>query len=163
MLAVLIRRRDWAICLIFLVSTLPYWGAVGHDFHYDDFHSVVRNPHIRVWENIPSFFIEPTFFSVNPESAMYRPVLLFSYALNYAWGGYHPAGYHLINVLIHGINAVLVWALVRTMVVKHEIALVAALLFGLTPLNSEAVHYISSRSEIMMATFFMCLYGLSAF
>ena len=156
MLAVLTRQWGWAVCLVFLVSTLPYWGAVVHGFHYDDFHSVVRNPHIRTWENIPSFFSNPKLFSVNPDSAMYRPVLLVSYALNYAWGGYHPAGYHLVNLLIHGINAVLIWVLVRMVVVERGTAMVAALLFGVTPLNSEAVHYISSRSEIMMATFFLC-------
>ena len=94
--------------LVFLVASLLYANTLGHGFHYDDFHSVVHNPHIRSLENLPAFFTDPQLFSTDPQQAMYRPVLLVTYALNYAWGAEAPLGYHLVNILLHGANAALV-------------------------------------------------------
>ena len=77
---------------------------------------------------------------------MFRPLLVTSFALNYAWGGYEVGGYHVVNVLIHAAGGCLLWALVRTMGGGRRTALFAGLLFALHPLASEPVNYISARS-----------------
>lgn len=141
--------------LVFLLACGLYLGTLGHGFHYDDFHSIVHNPHLRSLGNIPAFFRDPALFSANPESAMYRPVLLVSYALNHALGGEGPAGYHLVNALLHGVNAALVFRLSLALGRGAQVALLGAALFALTPLNAEAVNYISSRSEVLMTCFFL--------
>ncbi|MCC7260979.1 MAG: tetratricopeptide repeat protein [Candidatus Latescibacteria bacterium] len=140
--------------LVALLAAGLYLNTWSHGFHYDDFHSLVHNPHLRSLGKLPAFFTDPTLFSTNPESAMYRPVLLVSYALNYALGGMEPGGYHLANALIHGVNAGLVHRLLLALG-QGGLALPAALVFALTPANSEAVNYVSSRSELLMATFFL--------
>ncbi len=147
-------RGGRGTALVALLAAGLYLDTWSHGFHYDDFHSLVHNPHLRSLRNLPAFFTDPALFSANPESAMYRPVLLVSYAINYALGGLNPGAYHLGNALIHGLNAALVHRLLLALG-QGGLALAAALVFGLSPANSEAVNYVSSRSELLMAFFFL--------
>ena len=140
--------------LLALVCSI-YYSALENQFHYDDFHSIVHNPHIRDLANMPRFFVDPELFSVDVRQAMYRPLLLCSYALNYALDGLDPAGYHLFNGFLHAINAVWVLLLARALGTGAMAALATALLFAVHPLNSEVIHYASSRSEVLMAFFFL--------
>ena len=140
--------------LLALVCAL-YYNALGNAFHYDDFHSIVHNPHIRQPSNFPTFFSDPSLFSVDPRQAMYRPLLLLTYGVNYMLGGLDPVGYHFINGLLHAANAILLLFLARELGVGNRLAFVAALMFAAHPLNSEVVHYVSSRSEALMAFFFI--------
>ena len=141
--------------LLFVLAVAPYAQSLGHDFHYDDYHSVVRNSHIRQLEQIPHFFTDPSLFSVNPESAMYRPALLASYAANFAVSGSGAAGFHAVNVLLHGINVLLAFQLLMALRQPLAVSFLSAVLFAIHPLQSEAVNYVSSRSELLMATFFL--------
>ena len=95
-------RRQWLDLVgLALVVCAVYGNSLSGSFHYDDFHSLVQNVHIRDLQRIPDFFLDPSLFSVDPDKAMYRPLLLVSFALNYALGGYEVVGYHLVNVLLH--------------------------------------------------------------
>ena len=140
--------------ILFVCGTGIYIEAVGHRFHYDDFHSIVENPHIRTLANVGRFFLDPSQFSTHGHNPMYRPVVLASYAVNHAVDGLNPRGYHLFNVLLHGINGILVYALLRALT-PTAVAFFAACLFAIHPINSEAANYVSSRSEMLMAGFFL--------
>ena len=89
---------------------------------------------------------------------MYRPLLLVTLALNYACGEYEPPGYHLVNLLFHICNSVLLWVLAARLGAGRGEALLAALLFVVHPMATEPVNYISSRSSLMAA--FCCLSGM---
>ena len=141
--------------LVFFLACILYGNSLGHGFCYDDFHSIVYNPHIRTLSNLPFFFSDPASFSVDPKQAMYRPVLLVSYALNYAVGGNEPAGYHLVDALLHGVNAALLLLLLLALQGDRQLALFTAVFFAVNPLNAETVNYVSSRSELLTATFFL--------
>ena len=134
---------------------LVYGNSLEGSFHYDDFHSITWNPHIRDLRNIPAFFAQPQLFSVDPEKGMYRPVLLTTYALNYAVGEYEVGGYHLVNLLLHLVCVLLVWIIGSRVGCGERGALLAGLLFAVHPLASEPVNYISSRSESLAACFFL--------
>ena len=75
-----------AMALSALVA-VTYIGSLGGSFHYDDFHSIVRNPALRDTANIPAFFVDPGLFSVDADKSMYRPVLLVGYTLQHAAHG----------------------------------------------------------------------------
>lgn len=145
-------RRALATALLVVAAVcVAHGGALEYGFHYDDFHSIVRNPAIRSLGNIPSFFVDPTQFSENAESAMYRPLLLASYALNHALTGSGAPGFHAVNVLLHATNALLVLALALQLGGGLLRAGLASALFALTPVNVEAAAYVSSRSELLAA------------
>ncbi|MBM3458044.1 MAG: tetratricopeptide repeat protein [Armatimonadetes bacterium] len=150
----------WCAGLIVLLGALVYSGSLNHPFQYDDVHSIVENPHIRSLANIPRFFAEPELFSADPRNAMYRPLVLVSYALNHALSGYEVWSYHLVNLGIHLGTSVLVRALVLQMGGAGLQAGLAGLVFALHPLASEPVNYISSRSESLCAFFLLlAFYG----
>ena len=88
-----------------------------------------------------------------------RPFLKFSYALNWTVHS-GPFGFHLFNVLVHVVNTILVYRLLRTLaegqVELQWAPLIGALLFALHPVQTEAVTYISGRSVSLMALFYLC-------
>ena len=92
-----IWRELFAVVLLTATVVVTHKSSISGDFHFDDDHSILENPHIRSIENIPSFFTDPSLFSRNEGSAMYRPLLLTTYALNYTWGGYRAEGFLVVN------------------------------------------------------------------
>ena len=151
------ERSAWLVATALLGSVLflAYGNSFGNGFHYDDFHSLVDNPHVRSLDHWRAFLSDPTAFSSTPDRAMYRPLVLVSYAFNYRLGGYAVGGYHLVNWLVHLGSALAVFALARALTAGAWAALAGALVFALHPLCSEPVNYISSRSESLCALFFL--------
>ena len=74
--------------LVVVLLFLTYANSLDNDFHYDDYHSIVQNRHIRSLANIPQFFTDPQTFSMLTQRAMFRPLVLTSYALNHHFGQY---------------------------------------------------------------------------
>ena len=93
----LVLIRVFLSCLLVL-TIVTYFSAIDGPFQYDDHHSIVDNPHIRSLQGAVSFLWSPQSFSEDPRSAMYRPLVLISYAVNYALHGYETSGYHLLNI-----------------------------------------------------------------
>ena len=137
--------------LVALCGALAYVNALPGAFHYDDFHSLVDNPAVRSLANLPRYFTDPGQFSADAGKAMYRPLLLLSYAANYAVGGYAASGYVLANLAVHLACSLLVWHLGRRLLGTDGAALLAGLIFALSPLATEPVNYVSSRSESLAA------------
>ncbi len=141
------------------LPALVYLNALDNPFVYDDHHTVVENPSIDDVSEVRAIVL----------GDMTRPVVNFSYALDRAiWGASHSA-IHVTNVLLHMLNVVLLFRLAcgrsRTgrpaggeLIAGLRAAVVAiatAAAFGLHPMMTEAVGYISGRSEVLCATFFM--------
>ncbi len=150
--------RDKA--LVALVCVLCYCNFGGGAFHYDDFHSLVENPHIRSLGNVPAFFTDPAMFSGDAEKKMYRPLLLVTYAVQYAVHGYQPLGFLLVNLAIHLSASLLIGAIGARLVADPRAGLVSALFFAAHPLAGEPVNYISSRSESLGACFYLAAFLL---
>jgi Tfp pilus assembly protein PilF len=142
----------FALCLCAL-SLVVYGPSADYPFHYDDLHSIVENHHIRSLDNIPAFFYRPDFFSADARGAMYRPLLLVSYSLNYALDEYAVQFYHWFNICLHLCNSLLLFALVRLLHPVGALSYIASAIFFLHPVNVEAAVYISSRSESLCAFF----------
>ena len=145
----------WRPALLILVCACCYANSLEGSFHYDDFHSIVDNPGVRDLDQVGRFFHDTTYFSGDHEKRMFRPLLLVTFALNYAAGEYSVLGYHLVNIFLHAVCVVLVWALSLRLRMGEDRALICALLFAVHPLASEPANYISSRSELLMACFFL--------
>ena len=152
---VFLNRRGVGLALIIFVGCVAFHNTFENSFHYDDDHSILQNPHIRSLQNIPAFFVDPALFSGLPEASMYRPLVLVSYAFNYAWGQYEVTGYHFFNLLLHLVNTWLIWNLGGRLLRNPQGALFAALFFALHPIMSEPVNYISSRSSLLATVFYL--------
>ncbi len=147
--------------VIFLWVILVYSNSLYNSFQYDDIHHIRENFNIRKLTNIPSFFKDPRMFSFHSEDSMYRPFLLVTYALNYYIHGNNVVGFHIVNVLLHAINAILVFLILLIFFsTYHFIPFLIALLYATHPVNTEAVNYISSRSDVLSTTFFLSSFYL---
>jgi len=147
------NKAGWAV---FIAAFFAAYAAVfPGDFHYDDYHSIRDNAALTRASNLPRFFGNPAYFSVNPAAAMYRPLLLASYALDYQVFGWRAWGWHLTNLLLHLANALLLWALIERTFGRRRPAWVAALLFAFQPIAGENVNYLNCRSSILVTTFML--------
>ena len=115
-------------------------------FYFDDHYSIESNDVIKNLD-IPKIF----------NAFNTRFLVGLSFALNYKWCGLNPAGYRLINLLIHCLNAFLVYLLVKVILINRTrwAAFFAAMLFLCHPLQTEPVNFITQRF-VLMGSFFIC-------
>ncbi|MDP7247815.1 MAG: tetratricopeptide repeat protein [Candidatus Peribacteraceae bacterium] len=139
-------RKSWPAILIIVITFLTFAGVLGHEFlSWDDEILVTQNYLVRN-------FSPMIFWSYDPE--LYIPITLLSFQINYALFDLNPFWYHLTNLIIHISNALLVFWLSLMIIKKRYLAVFAALIFAVHPLNTEAVAWISARKELL-STFFM--------
>ena len=93
-------------------------------------------------------------------STLYRPLTTFTYLINYAvlGNGENPAGYHIINFLLHWVNVWLAFIIIRRLAARQDLALLAAAIFAIHPVNTETVTNVVGRADLL-ATFFVLLGG----
>jgi hypothetical protein len=127
--------------LLLAALALAYLPSLGASFQFDDWNVIVRDPRVQ---SLASWF-----------AAMpgIRPLLKLSFALNHESGA-GPAGFRAVNVAVHALNSALVALLLRNLGLRLALepraagfaALVAATIFALHPVQTEAVTYVSGRS-----------------
>ena len=150
--------------IIIAVGFLAYCNTFQVPFVFDDDFNIVTNPAIRNFTLFPDIFVRNL-------GAPHRPVGYFTLALNYRLHGLDVTGYHIFNLGVHLINALLVYVLVRLTFrtpwfgdrpedqrpgSETVIALFAALIFVAHPVQTQAVTYIIQRLA-SLATFFYLL------
>jgi len=115
----------------------------------DDIFLIVENLAIRgmSWENLVHVFT-----TYDPE--LYIPLVFVSFQLNWLLGGLEPFGYHLTNILLHVLNALLVARILFQLSGKKWLSIFAGLLFAVHPLHTEAVVWLAGRKDLLSGTFF---------
>lgn len=145
--------------LIVFLSGLAYLNSLDGSFHFDDHSTIVNNGAIRDLTDLRRI----------AASQPARPVLMLTFALNYYFGGMEVFGYHLVNLLLHVAVCLLIYRLASLIFLEGQaespvsvgsslassLPLLAALLFALHPVHTEAVSYISSRSSVLCAFFYL--------
>jgi hypothetical protein len=145
---------------IVLACIGAYWNSLGGPLVWNDQASIVDNQTIRHLSPLGDLLAPPRATLVAG-----HPVANLSFALNYALGGVDVAGYHVVNIAIHLLSALVLFGIVRRTLKNPRVApsslwsndvlaLGATLLWLVHPLQSEAVNYVSGRSELLMGFFF---------
>jgi len=148
-----------------------YANALDAPLLLDDDSTVARNVSIRELWPVSRFFTPEV-----PGSLRGRPLVSLSFAINYALGGVDLVGYRLVNVGLHALAGLMLFAVLRrtlpylqaaltpgdrngtvpaTSPQSDAMALVCALLWVVHPLNTEVVNYLTQRTESMMALWFL--------
>ncbi|HLH55003.1 MAG TPA: tetratricopeptide repeat protein [Verrucomicrobiae bacterium] len=167
------RRDLWTGLALAVITLLVYLPVRNHDFiFYDDPQFITENPQIQSglsWNTIRYAFTTPV-------AGNWHPVTTLSHALDCELFGVSPGAQHLVNVLIHAANALLLFLLLQQWVqtastgeaarLKNPAAtagflavpwtaLFATLLFALHPLRVESVAWIAERKDVLSGFFFL--------
>jgi len=143
---------------ILALTALAYVNSLDGQFVYDDGVQILRNPAIRSLENIPRVFTQSVWQFMNPGGqqpvgAYYRPLFNVALIVNYRWFGFEAPGWHAVSLILHCVATLLVFLLARQWGLAHATAATAALLFGLHPVHSESVAWISGLPDPLAAVF----------
>lgn len=150
------------------LTVLTFCNCLLNGFVGDDGFLIVHNTFFQKWENVRLLF-DPSVMTQSDNvfnssqyfhtgSVAFRPVLSLSYFLDFALFQKNAWGYHLHSLLIHVLNVVGVYTLLRFLSDKKFLALSVALLFSLHPLKSDPVCSIGYRADLLA-----CLWMLGAF
>ena len=129
---------------------LIYGNVLPNQFVLDDELYITRNAQV----------VEPSLralFTPNIVSLVFRPLTFATFALNWAISGAHPLAYHLFNLIFHGAAVWLLYILFQELLgdslEAKNIAFVAALLYAVHPIHTEAVAWAVGRAEVLAAGF----------
>src|SRR5262245_33628212 len=146
------RQRPWlAFVPIALLIGLAYSNSLQGELFYDNRPTILEDPRIRDVSGADEIF--GTTYWYGKRSTLYRPLTTTSYLVNYALLGSGPAPftYHLVNLLLHVATAALLFALTLPLLRSTFAAALAAILFGLHPIATEAVSNVVGRADQLAA------------
>lgn len=149
-----LRLRPWLFALLVVVLGIAaYWPATSGGYVLDDYDLLEPGAPMRA-RSFRSL--------IGPE----RPIVKMSYLANAQLGGLSPGSFHVVNILLHCLNALILWRLLaalfaaaklpeRIVANKELFVYGIPLLFLLSPIQTESVAYVSSRSELFAGMFFL--------
>jgi hypothetical protein len=147
------KTQDACLILAVALLTLAVYGQVlWHDFvNYDDPPFVLANPYIRSGVTLDAIRWA---FTSSYESN-WIPLTWISHMLDVQLFGMDPAGHHLVNVLFHVANAVLLFLFLKRATGATWQSTAVAALFALHPLHVESVAWVAERKDVLSAFFWM--------
>lgn len=153
------RPRALAPVVVFVLTAAVFAPALRHDFvDWDDNVNFLSNPHYR---GLALAQLQWMFTSAI--SGHWIPITWLTLGADYVVWGMNPLGYHLSNVLLHGVNAVLFFVMARRLLAlampgaeapwRELGAAVAALGWALHPLRAESVAWVTERRDLVSGAF----------
>lgn len=145
--------------VIAALALVPYLNTLSNSFVLDDNIIIVDNPLIRDLGNVGTMFTTDYWSRGQRNSSLdpglYRPLTVFTYAVDFRLGKLNPAGYHLVNVLLHAATSVLLFIIGGALFGSVAAAFAAAAIFAAHPVHTEAVTDIVGRAEVLAAVFYL--------
>lgn len=148
--------------VLIVAVVLAYINSLSGPFIFDDTYSVCENRHIRkLWP-----LTDAMFHAVPDSPPAGRPIVALSLAINYCLGGLNVRGYHIFNIAVHFASALVLWGVLRHTLLNNRfnerfgrsasfLAFAATLIWAVHPLATEAVNYVSQRTELLMGLFYL--------
>jgi protein O-mannosyl-transferase len=148
------HRKKFLFCFgLFVLVWIAFAPALKNGFvTYDDPDYITANSHVQqglTWQNIGWAFTTTT--TVN-----WHPLTWLSLMLDCQWFGLNPIGHHLVSLLFHAANSLLLFLLLSRMTGAVWRSFLVAVLFGLHPMHVESVAWASERKDLL-STFFAIL------
>jgi tetratricopeptide (TPR) repeat protein len=146
-------RPELLICLFLIVSTVAaYWQVWNHDFvYYDDHLYVTENPDVQEglsWEGL-------LWALTTTRAANWHPLTWLSHMLDSQVFGLNPGWHHLSSLLLHLVNTLLLFVVLRRMTNAVWPSAFVAALFALHPLHVESVAWVAERKDVLSTFFWM--------
>jgi tetratricopeptide (TPR) repeat protein len=151
----------WLLAAICLVAFLAYARSLTYTFVYDDTTQILRNPWLRDLSQVGKFFLTDVWrFSREQTGNYYRPFHMLVHAAGYALSGLNPLSYHLISILIHCVNTLLVVLFGYRLTRDKLVSAAGGFLFALHPVHAESVSWIAAVTDPLCAIFYFSVLHL---
>lgn len=145
----------WAVASLVTLVVVLYAPILRYEFlNLDDFSYIVNNDLIKSWHPLNLWRV-----MTEPVTRNFAPLNIGVFLIEHTLWGLNSGGYHATNLVLHAINAVLVFALIRQLTQNRWTAWIVAALFAVHPLQVEAVAWVSSQ-KTLLSSMFMLLCGL---
>ena len=145
----------WVTPSLIVVSTLvAYTPACWSGYVWDDDDYLTQNVHVQSADGLYDIWFDRF------ASPQYYPLVFTTFWLEHKIWGLDPIGFHLTNVVLHALNALLLYKILHRFRIPG--AWVAALIFAVHPVHVESVAWISERKNVL-STFFYLLAGIAYF
>ena len=147
------EARSAVLCLVVALATIAFYSPVVHNgfTNFDDDAYIVHNPHVRAgltWDTVKWAF-------TSYDAANWHPLTWISHALDCQLFKLNPAGHHYETVLLHALNAALLFLLLESATGLTWPSLMVAALFALHPVNVESVAWAAERKNVLSTLFFL--------
>jgi len=147
-----LRTFVFAILIPVVLSIAFYVSTFRNGYTYDDKFVLFESKGTRNWGNLKHFFTTDYYDLFSEQT--YRPAVSLTYMFDYSLAGLNrPYVYHVTNVILHAIAVALVGSFAYGLIRNAIAAFLAALVFGLHPIQSEVVNSLSFREDILCAIF----------
>ncbi|CAB3802506.1 hypothetical protein LMG28614_05625 [Paraburkholderia ultramafica] len=145
----------WALMLVVLAA---YGNIFGNVFVYDDKVLIILNEYLRGWDHIGDILTGSTQSGAHMGGGFYRPMQMLLYLFAFHLGAGATFFFHLLNLSLHMANTCFVYRLGTKLRFKPWGVFLAALVWGLHPLHTEAVTYMSATADPLFT--FFCLWAI---
>jgi tetratricopeptide (TPR) repeat protein len=159
-------RTKWAWLLpllLVVIILLVFSNSAGHEFIWDDTSLILQNRFIQDPGNLPQLFTQDLWaFTREPgiDHDLYRPLVSVSYLIDFHFWGARPFPYHFSNLLFHVLSSLTVYLILREILGEMWPAWLGALLFAITPIQTESVTWISGRASVICGFFYFLAFLL---
>ncbi|XP_057342878.1 protein O-mannosyl-transferase TMTC3 isoform X4 [Manis pentadactyla] len=148
------------VSLIVGVVTACYWNSLLCGFVFDDVSAILDNKDLHPSTPLKTLFQNDfwgTPMSEERSHKSYRPLTVLTFRLNYLFSELKPMSYHLLNMIFHGVVSV-IFLKVCKLFLDHKSSVIAALLFAVHPVHTEAVTGVVGRAELLSSIFFLAAF-----
>ncbi|XP_041352058.1 protein O-mannosyl-transferase TMTC3-like [Gigantopelta aegis] len=146
--------------VLVVVVAVGYYNSLECGFVFDDMSAVVDNKDLRPSQPFSNLFWNDfwgTPMEKERSHKSYRPLCVLTFRLNYAVSELEPISYHLINVLLHAVVCVMFMKMC-CLFMSGMTSFLAALLFSVHPIHTEAVTGVVGRAEMLSSIFFLAAF-----
>lgn len=146
-------RNGWIlrVLVVGVLAAAAYGNSVSERFVWDDEVVIVRNPALRSVRKLPLLLSREYFETFTEQS--YRPVVSLSYFVDFGVFGLRATGYHVHNVVMHVVSAVLVLGVLTALGCSVEAAMAGAAVFAVHAAGAEVVNVPSFREDLYCLAF----------
>ncbi|MCZ6836281.1 MAG: tetratricopeptide repeat protein [Planctomycetota bacterium] len=146
-----VRARNLAmlgVVVIVVLTALAYSRVPFFDFIWDDESYVTNQSVLRDLDGLKRLWIPK-------ETPQYYPVVFTSFWIEYQLWGLNASGYHVVNVILHILNALLLWMVCRKIGLPSTASWLIGALFALHPVHVESVAWITERKNVLSGFFYL--------
>ena len=142
--------------LLAILIFSAYFPTFQNSFIWDDNRYLTQNPYLKDIEGLKRFWLD---LSAMPQ---YYPMVFTSFWVEHKIWGFDPIGYHVDNVVIHYMNAFILWRILVFMEIRGS--WLGAAVFAIHPIQVETVAWITERKNLLSGLFlFLSLYTFIRF